>query len=434
MIQFGEIGRGQLQAVDGTRSFPNEQRPTFRIERDVGARDVIAKARYVSALMAGNTYSPADALLAYEFPLIPGLIYVNHAAVAPWPRRTASAVKQFAEENMREGAAHYDRWLRTERAVRAQAATLINAPSADDIALLKNTSEALSVVAHGFPWQAGDNVIISNQEFPSNRIVWESLKRYGVAVREVALHGADPEQALIDAADARTRLLSISSVQYASGLRLDLERLGAVCDTRGIALCVDAIQSLGAVPHDVQGSHIDFLMADGHKWLLGPEGVAIFYCRGEWQKRLTLHEYGWHMVAAVGDYDRRDWEPAPNARRFECGSSNMLGIHGLSASLSLLLELGAVEIERRVRERAEHLFAAIHRRPYLQLVTSAAAGRYAGIVSFKHRTIGNALVYERLRAHGVICAQRGDAVRFSPHCYTPLDQLDAALELVPAAP
>lgn len=383
--------------------------------------------------MAGNSFSSADGLLAYEFPLAAGLIYLNHAAVAPWPRRTADAVTQFAEENTRHGAAHYDRWLRVERRLRAQCATLINAPSADAIALLKNTSEALSVVAHGFPWQAGDNIIISNQEFPSNRVVWESLARYGVAVREVPLHGADPEQALVDAADARTRLLSISSVQYASGLRLDLERLGALCGARGIAFCVDAIQSLGAVPVDVQRCSIDFLMADGHKWLLGPEGLAVFYCRAEWLERLTLHQYGWHMVAAAGDYDRRDWEPAPNARRFECGSSNMLGIHGLSASLSLLLELGAAEIERRVRERAEHLFAGIRRRPYLQLVTPAGAGRYAGIVSFKHQTIGNAAVHERLRAHGVICAQRGDAVRFSPHCYTPLDQLDAALELVPSS-
>jgi len=379
--------------------------------------------------MAGNSYSAADALLVHEFPLASDLIYLNHAAVAPWPRRTAVAVQSFADENMRTGAAHYQRWLDTERTVRAQCATLINAPAADDIALLKNTSEALSVVAHGFPWRSGDNVVITAEEFPSNRIVWESLKSYGVTVREVALRGPDPERALIEAADARTRLMSVSSVQYASGLRLDLERLGTSCRARDIAFCVDAIQSLGAVPHDVQRCSIDFLMADAHKWLLGPEGIAIFYCRGEWRDRLTLHQYGWHMVAAAGDYDRRDWQPAPNARRFECGSSNMLGIHALGASLSLLLEIGMVEVERRVLVRAQRLFERIERHPRLQLVTSSQPGRYAGIVSFRHTATDSMALFERLRAHRVVCARRGDAVRFSPHCYTRLDQLDAALEL-----
>lgn len=380
--------------------------------------------------MAGNSFSPTDALLALEFPLASGLIYLNHAAVAPWPRRTADAVKEFAEENTRTGAAHYQRWLRTERAVRAQCATLLNAASADDVAFLKNTSEALSVVAHGFPWTSGDNVVIADEEFPSNRIVWESLKPYGVAVRAARLAGADPEQALMQAVDARTRLVSVSSVQYASGLRLDLARLGAYCRGRGLAFCVDAIQGLGAIPHDVQASGIDFLMADAHKWLLGPEGIAVFYCRPEWRDRLILRQYGWRMVAAAGDFDRRDWQPAPNACRFECGSPNMLGIHALAASLSLLLELGSTEIERRVLERAEYLFAGIRRRAHLELVTCPAPGRYAGIVSFRHRAADSTALFERLRNHNVICARRGDAVRFSPHCYTPLDQLEAALEWV----
>lgn len=373
------------------------------------------------------THDANEALLADEFPLTPAWTYLNHAAVAPWPRRTSEAVKRFAEENQHHGAVHYERWLATERHTRDQVATLIHAPSSDGIAFVKNTSEALSIVAHGFPWQAGDEVVISDEEFPSNRIVWESLARYGVRVREVGLRTENPEQALLDATGACTRVLSISSVQYASGLRLDLARLGAGCRERGIAFCVDAIQSLGAVEHDVQSCGIDFLMADAHKWLLSPEGIGVFYCSAAWRERLTLHEYGWRMVRDPGDFDRRDWQIEPTARRFECGSPNMLGIHALSASLSLLLEIGMPQVERLVLARAEHLMTRIEASAALQLVTRREPGRYAGIVSFRHRDLSAAALYEKLRKRHVLCALRAGAVRFSPHCHTPLSQLDQAL-------
>lgn len=289
--------------------------------------------------MAGSGFTGIDSLLIHEFPLLPELIYLNHAAVSPWPRRTAEAVKRFAEENLREGASRYPEWLQTERLLRGQLARLINAPSIDDIALVKNTSEGLSIVAHGIDWQPGDEVVTTDEEFPSNRIVWESLAGRGVRLREVRVSGvADPEAAILEATGPRTRIVTVSSVQYATGLRLDLARLGEACHRRGIALCVDAIQGLGVIPHDVQAAYVDFLVADGHKWLLGPEGIGLLYCPAAWRARLALHEYGWHMVEAMGDYARRDWRPAASGRRFECGSPNMLGIHALSASLSLILE------------------------------------------------------------------------------------------------
>ncbi|BAU48422.1 class V aminotransferase [Sulfurifustis variabilis] len=380
--------------------------------------------------MAGNGASDIDSLLISEFPLLPGLVYLNHAAVSPWPRRTAETVKRFAEENLREGASRYPEWLQTERLLRGQLAGLVNAPSIDDIALLKNTSEGLSFVAYGLDWRSGDNVVITAEEFPSNRIVWESLASRGVGLREARVsHVHDPESAILEATDRHTRLVSVSSVQYASGLRLDLGRLGTACRERGIAFCVDAIQGLGVFRHDVQAAQIDFLVADGHKWLLGPEGIAVFYCRPEWRERLKLHEYGWHMVEDMGDYARRDWRPAAGARRFECGSPNMLGIHALSASLSLLLELGPETVERRVLERTEHLFERIRAAPSLDLVTPTRSGRYAGIVSFRHRSVPNPVIHERLRKANVVCAERLGGIRFSPHCYTPLEQLETAVAI-----
>lgn len=369
-----------------------------------------------------------EQLLAHEFPLNPDLIYLNHAAVAPLPRRAAEAIKRFAEENMQTGAVGYPRWAETEKTLRSQCARLINAGSVDDIAILKNTSEGLSVVAHGFPWQAGDNIVTSDEEFPSNHIVWESLAPLGVQVRKVRLRQVgDPEQALIDAADSHTRMVTISSVQYASGLRMDLAKLGELCHARGIAFCVDAIQGLGVFAHDVRAMHIDFLAADAHKWLVGPEGIAVFYCRPQWRERLTLRQYGWRMVEAMGDYDRSDWRPAASARRFECGSPNMLGIHAFSASLSLLLEVGIAAVEQRVLERSAKLLELIARHDALDPITGTAPGRYAGIVTFRHRHRSPTELHARLRERNVVCVPRGGGIRFSPHFYTPIEQLQRAI-------
>jgi len=370
-----------------------------------------------------------EALLRAEFPVTSNCTYLNHAAVGPWPRRTQAAVAHFAADNTHSGARNYPRWVETERLLRSQLAELINAPSPDDIALLKNTSEALSFVAAGFPWQDGDNLIISDEEFPSNRIVWESLRDRGVTVREVRLQGLeDPEQALLQAADASTRLLSISSVQYASGLRLDLERLGEGCRQRGIALCVDAIQGLGAIRQDVQSAQIDFLMADGHKWLLAPEGVAVFYCRQQWRERLRLVEFGWHMVEDSGNYARRDWEPAHSARRFECGSPNMLGIHALSASLSLLREIGMEKIEQRVLERTSYLLSELRGRAHFEVLTRDTPGRVAGIATFRPRHTDASTLHRYLTERNIVCAPRGGGVRFSPHFYIPPQQLELAVK------
>lgn len=367
----------------------------------------------------------------YEFPLEPGLIYLNHAAVAPWPRRTAQAVKAFAEENLARGSLNYPVWLKIEAALKEQCRVLLNAASSADIALLKNTSEALSLVAYGLTWRAGDNVVISNEEFPSNRIVWQSLAAFGVETRETSLAAAaTPEDALIAQCDPRTRLLAISSVQYASGMRLDLERLGNECAQRGILFCIDAIQSLGAVPLDARACQAHFIMADGQKWLLAPEGSALFYATPAAREQLSLRQFGWHMVEDYLDFSRRDWQPAASARRFECGSPNMLGIHALSASLELLLEVGMQEVGRRVMANSAFLLSHLASLPGIELLTPSDPVRHAGIVTFNSRHIPPDELHRRLLACGIFCAQRGGGVRFSPHFHTPRTHLAEALAAV----
>lgn len=389
-------------------------------------------AYFIRALISRLNSLNIPALMKHpEFPLIDKLIYLNHAAVAPWPLRTCNAVKAFAEQNTRYGSHYYPNWLKKEAELREQLRQLLNAPTVDDIALVKNTSEALSFVAYGLNWKTGDNIVTSNEEFPSNRVPWQSLANQGVEFREADLHRSEsPEQALFDRVDENTRLLTISSIQFASGLRLDLEKIGSFCKQHNILFCIDAIQSLGAVEFNVQAYQADFVMADGHKWMCGPEGLGVFYTTPAARDQLKLTQYGWHMMKNAYNYENTPWEIHPGARRFECGSPNMLGIHALSSSLSLLLETGIDQVERAVLNHASLLMNGIAECDWLELLTDRTAPLQSGIVVFKSKTRSNAELFHRLQSNGVVCALRGQGIRLSPHFYHTEDELMKVLDIL----
>jgi selenocysteine lyase/cysteine desulfurase len=366
-----------------------------------------------------------------SFALSNEIIYLNHAAVSPWPVETANAVKQFAEENQRYGAANYPQWLLVEKELRSLAAWLLNAPTDESIALLKNTSEALSVVAHGLNWKSGDNIVTFDNEFPSNRIPWQSLDTRGVDLRFVdPLATSNPELALIEQCDNNTRLISVSSVQYANGFRCNLEQIGTFCRDNGILFCVDAIQSLGVIPLDVQQIHADFVMADGHKWLMGPEGIALFYCRPEILNELELHQFGWHMVENRGDYTSKTWNPAPDSSRFECGSPNMLGIHGLTASLKHIKAMGIYAIRDRVLANTRLMIDLVNANDALKLISVPDDQRLSGIITFSPKSGDIASLFQHLQQDKVICALRGGGIRFSPHYYNSQEEIEQAFRLV----
>jgi len=369
--------------------------------------------------------------LPAEFPHDPELCYLNHAAVSPWPKRSAEAVQRFAFENMTEGAEHYPQWMQVEQSLRERLAWLINAPSADDIALVKNTSEGLSFVAAGLDWQPGERIIGVSDDFPSNRVVWEALAERGVDFVGVDINAsADPEAALIGQITPDARLMAVSSVHFASGLRLDLQRLGEACRAAGVLLCVDAIQSLGAVRFDLQATPADFVIADGHKWMLGPEGLGVFYVNPALRNELKLTQFGWAMRQQPGDYTTASWEPAHSARRFECGSPNMLGIHALDASLSLLQEVGMDDVERLLLQNVERLSERLSVLPGCRLHTPPDPARRAGILSFSIDGLDSGELYAALMKNRVICAARGGRVRFSPHFYTRKEVLDRTVEIL----
>jgi selenocysteine lyase/cysteine desulfurase len=290
-----------------------------------------------------------------EMPLCERFAYFDHAAVAPVPSAAAAAIARYAQESATEGDTAWPRWAERVEEVRAAAARLINA-HVDEIALVPNTTAGINFVAEGFPWREGDNVVVPSNEFPSNLFPWLNLASRGVETRQVAPR-ADVELAIDDllaAASERTRLIAVSWVGYATGWRIDVGELVERAHARGIMVLLDAIQGLGVFPLDVTRTPVDFLAADGHKWLLGPEGAGVFYLRREHLELLHPMNVGWHSVPKAADYSLAQWTPKPAAQRYEGGTQNMPGMIGLGASLDLLAGHGAgptsVSLENRLLE------------------------------------------------------------------------------------
>ncbi len=376
--------------------------------------------------MTADENSTTDcAWIREQFPILDQGLYLNHAAIAPWPRCTADEVQTFARENALRGPDGYRDWILREKELRRNLARLTGASSEDDIGLLKNTTEGISLVAWGLDWQAGDNIVLPRGEFPSNRLPWLAQSAHGVEVREVDIQTAEnAENALLEAMDGHTRLLSVSAVQWNDGFRLDLEILGRACRAKGVLFFVDAIQQLGALPVDVETCQVDFLAADAHKWLLGPEGIAVFYCRASARPRLRLIQQGWHMVEDPWNFHRDKWEPSTSARRFEAGSPNSMGQTALHASLNLLLKTGMDQVSGRILQNTEFLINSLSSIAGVQITSRTEPERRSGIVSFSHNRITSRILNTRLAEAGVTCAVRGNSIRLSPHFYQ--DETDLA--------
>ncbi|MDT8448983.1 MAG: aminotransferase class V-fold PLP-dependent enzyme [Wenzhouxiangellaceae bacterium] len=379
-------------------------------------------------MISSTTASAAGSDL---FPVIDRHVWLNHAAISPWPAPVAAAMRRFVEQNCERGALDYPSWLRTEERLREHAAAFLGGRP-DDVALVKNTSEGLSVIAGGLDWREGDALVCCGGDFPSNLLPWHHLVPDFVDVREAPFSLDDPEGAICAALDDSVRLLTVSSVRYDTGVRLDLARLGRACRDCGALLVVDAIQHVGALPLDVGAVEVDFVVAGSHKWLLAPEGLAIFWSRPEARDRLNPVLSGWRMWPDMFDFDRADWRVPENARRFEPGTPNMAGIHGLEAALALLLQFDAGRRAEALLARTGTLIEGLDGIAGVDVVTPAAPERRAGIVSFRlrdGRTDPDAVV-RGLAGRGIHVARRGTALRLSPNFYTPEAQLTRTLEAI----
>jgi selenocysteine lyase/cysteine desulfurase len=365
--------------------------------------------------------------LRNQFPVTRHWAFLDHAAVAPLSEPGRRALVEWAAEMADNGVVHEARRLRRVEDVRRLFGQLLNTDPLD-IAFVKNTSEGIGFVAEGLPWQPGDNVVIAADEYPSNVYPWLNLQDRGVEVRRVASRGPRVEvDDLCAALDGHTRLVSLSFVEFATGFRNDLDTIGGLCRERGILFFVDAIQGLGVLPLDVQRTPVDFLSADGHKWLLGPEGAGVFYIRRELVERLRPISVGWNSVTGAWDFSRIELRLKPHAGRWENGTLNVGGILALGASLGLLLELGVDAVAARVLELTDYLCerAAM---AGIEVFSSRLPQDRSGIVSLVVRDAP--VVKRRCRDGGIAVADRAGRLRVSPHCYNTHEELDRLIELI----
>lgn len=372
-----------------------------------------------------------ESLRRQEFPVCREKVYLAHAAVCPLPSRVVGALQRYLEQVIRGGQFEYLHAV-AEEGIRTLAAQLLGA-TAEEIALIPSTSAGLSLVASGLDWKPGDSVVLPEGDFPSNVYPWQQLARRGVRVKVIPSKpdGAIGLEDVAAALDDRTRLVSLSSVHYATGAWTDVDAVGAFLRERGVLFCVDAIQSFGALP--LSARHVDFLAADAHKWMLGPQGMGILFVRRERFPELYPPAVGWKSVAANKDFTDQRLDFPETARRYEPGSLNALGIVGVHAALRLLTEVGVEAIASRLAAIRARLVAGIEAKGYT-IVGDRAQTRPSGITSFRHPRVDETVaLHRRLDERSIVTSLRADpkgtkCVRVAPHFYTSDVEVETLLE------
>ncbi len=357
-----------------------------------------------------------------QFPVTQHLVYLNHAAVTPLCRPAADAMQHLAQDALEFGSEHYQKWMETYQGVRDSTARMINATPAE-IAIVKNTSEGIATVATGIGWKSGDIVVAFEEEFPANFYPWKRLEASGIEVRWLSIFD-DLDR--IDKACQGARMLAISYVQYLSGYRVNLESIGEICARHGCLFLLDAIQGLGAFPIDVRAAKIDALAADGHKWLLGPEGCGVLYVRQEVQDEIEPIEFGWTNVAKYYDYSSRDMALRADAGRYECGTLNTIGCYGLRASLEFLLEVGIENTAPAIQALGDRIWEGVNALGF-ETLGRRSPQTGAGILSFRKTNVDSRVIVSKLREAGIITAPRQGWVRCAPHFYIAPDEVDRML-------
>lgn len=367
------------------------------------------------------------ALYRSEFPISQEWAYLNHAAVAPLPVRVVQKMTAFLQARQK-GELGLESWPpRTTVEARALAARLLHA-APEEIAFLGCTSDGLNLAASTLPIAPGDNVILCNMEFPANVYPWLNLQRRGVEVRIVPHDGGGlTARRLAEHIDQRTRVVAVSSVQFLSGFRADLPALADLAHQVSAYLVVDAIQSLGAVPMDVRAAGVDILAANGAKWLMAPIGITILYMRKELIEQLQPTYAYYTAITHREPYLEYDWTLLPDARRFEPSSPNVVGLHGLHAALSLLLEVGIERIYAHILDLTDRLIAGLDALG-LEILTPRPHEQRAGIVSFRTADVPGD--FARLQEARVCVSQREGYIRVSPHFYNIPEEIDRLLEVL----
>ena len=377
-----------------------------------------------------------EPLRQHEFPVARERIFLAHAGDCPLPRRVAEAVAHYAHQSSTGDQEQivYPMILTNGRKL---AARLLDCQP-EEVAFVGPTSLALSFVASGLKLRKGDNILIYFDDYPSNVYPWMALAEQGVEVRLIPLSGTRGLGAIrpvdvMGQVDENTRLVALASCHFISGYRIDIQAIGNLLRERKILFCLDAIQTLGALPTTVE--HVDFLAADAHKWLLGPCGAGLMYVRRSLQERLNPPVYGWHNVRCPNYVAQEQIIFRNGAQKYEAGTHNLLGLVGLVAALELILELGMDNIASDLLRKRSFLLARLQAKGCSVLQPDAPAANASAILSFHRPGSDLTVLHQKLLDAGIITSLRADRagqkyIRLSPHFYNTDAEFERLFEML----
>lgn len=350
-----------------------------------------------------------------------GIIYFNHAALSPISTKVSDSIKALIKQKSETNIDDVSSMLKVFGDTKTMLANLINT-SSDRITFVDNTTNGLNILAQGINWTKGDRILLNDIEFPANVYPFLNLERDGVEVDFIKSHnGVVSAEDIIENVKPGTKLISVSFVQFLTGYRIELQKLGKFCKENGILFCVDAIQGLGAIRLDVQKDNIDFISCGSQKWLMGLQGLGFIYVSKKLQEKLTPKYTGWHSVKNAWNLLDYKLNLKENADAFQTGTLNTMGIYALNASLKLFDEFGNDEIEETVISNSKYFINELDNIGIKSFLVDCDEQNIGGIVSFKHEN--SQKIFDELKNKKIIGAVREGVVRFAPHFYNTKEEI-----------
>ena len=366
------------------------------------------------------------------FPVTENYTYLNSAAVSPIPITAGEAIGRQLVDVSLHGSLHFNEWVDTKNRARDLVSKMLGV-RADQVAFLRNTSDGFASIASGIDWQQEDNIVSFANEFPSNFYPWRRIRdEFGIELRLAAEHeGRIDLDELIGLIDSKTKVVALSSVQYASGFRADLERIGKAAHAVDALFCVDIIQGFGAMTYDLPAQYVDAACGASHKWLCAPEGCGILFLSDRARERVKPTLVGWISVDDPWNFTNREQPFKSSALAWESGTGSASLFYGLEQSLKLLYETGAQKIELYLGELTDHLCSMLAEKNY-GIVSSRTDGEKSAIVCIKHRGgVHPNQIAVQLESENIIVSPRGDRLRIAPHFYNNLEDIDRLVATLP---
>lgn len=361
-----------------------------------------------------------------------GHIYLNHASISPLPNQTSDAIRDFLNDRQQKSVENFEAGMDIMEQCRNRIATLIHTQHEDHITFMGNTSDGISAVAEGVAWEAGDEIILNSMEFPSNIQPFRAIEKKGLTLTYLSPNnGMITPEMIKNAITPKTKMVSISAVQYLNGFNADLKSIGEICKANNIWFVVDGIQALGTMDIDVTTCHIDALATGGHKWLMSPMGIGFLYLSPDFASSLLPAKTGWLSVEEPWQLSTFQQEWKPINQHLETGTPNMFGITGLHSSLDMFLTIGTQTIRAELLNLTDAILTRLQKHHDVSVVTPLAPANRSGIVTFKWHTNKKIdTIINHLKKKHITISSREGLIRLSPHFYNTTEEIYKAIDQV----